>query len=499
MDILAVKVKDLSKKNKEGEKLQVISRDLIRSVRIPQIHPTRPCIIPQAEFERITSTSQSLIKEERKALKQALQKEKEDKMRAAEERRRLIQEADLFLKNNQAPTELELEAQERAQCTVERANALRAEQEEEIKKLNQLILGAQCQATCDAQIKEKNLIQAELAEEERRLDAMMEMARREALETSEKIDGMHKQQRMRGMQQIYEQIQRRMEEKQIEDEMKEYQKQQIRETQERMNQEDLQALEKKRLEQKLLQEEILRINAAAVRAKERQLEEEKLADIRVVEFQRKKQERDAEYEEEQRRIKKEKELEIARLRAKQEKARDLKAEQDEIRARRNQEMTEREWRMKDSELAAKKAHNEAMLRAARLEQVQHKKHRMFMAASQNRAEDERVLRAQQEAMARQKEEEERQYQKTLRHTRAIHQQMKERELSALAKRRETFKEADQLIEEARQRRMRLDEIKEKKLRELRATGLAEKYCAEVEKKAWTSLGLADVPVLKHRD
>ena len=39
------------------------------------------------------------------------------------------------------------------------------------------------------------------------------------------------------------------------------------------------------------------------------------------------QEREAEFEAEQRRIKKEKELEIARLRAKQEKAKDYKAEQ----------------------------------------------------------------------------------------------------------------------------------------------------------------------------
>ncbi|KAM6932901.1 cilia- and flagella-associated protein 45-like [Xenentodon cancila] len=437
-------------KEDRGERLQVISRDLIRSVR----------------------WADTVVK-------------------AAEERKSKIQEADLSLKKNQAPTELELEAQERAQCIVERANVLMFEEEEEIKKLKQLILGAQCQATCDAQIKEKKLIQAELAEEEKRLDAMMEMARRKALETSEKIDEMRKQQRMRGMQQIYNQIQHRLEEKEIEDEMREHQKQQIRKTQERMNQEDLQALEKKRLEQKLLQEEIMRINAAAVRAKEQQMEEEKLADIRAMEFQRKKQERDAEYEEDQRRVKKEKELEIARLRAQQEKARDLKAEQDALRARRNQEMIEREWRMKERELAAKTAHNEALLRAARLEQIQHKRHRLFMAAGQNKAEDERVLKVQQEAIAKQKEEEERQRQKTQHHTLAIRQQMKERELSAIAKRRETFKEADQLIEEARQRRMRLDEIKKQKLKELRATGLAEKYCAEVERKAWTSLGLSD--------
>lgn len=73
----------------------------------------------------------------------------------------------------------------------------------------------------------------------------------------------------------------------------------------------------------------------------------------------------------------------------------------------------------------------------------------------------------QETTVRQKEEEEKQRQKALLYSEAIRQQMKERELSAIAKRREIFKEADRLIEEARQRRMRLDEIKEKKLKELR--------------------------------
>lgn len=76
-------------------------------------------------------------------------------------------------------------------------------------------------------------------------------------------------------------------------------------------------------------------------------------------------------------------------------------------------------------------------------------------------------RVQQEGAVRQKEEEERQRHKALHYSEAIRQQMKERELSAIAKRRETFKEADQLIIEAQQRRIRLDEIKEKKLKELK--------------------------------
>lgn len=68
---------------------------------------------------------------------------------------------------------------------------------------------------------------------------------------------------------------------------------------------------------------------------------------------------------------------------------------------------------------------------------------------------------------KQKEEEEKLHQKAKNHAEALRHQVKDRELSAISKRRETFKEAGCLMEEARQRRMRLDEIKEKKLKALR--------------------------------
>ncbi|XP_050921310.1 cilia- and flagella-associated protein 45 [Lates calcarifer] len=476
--------KGKSQKNEEGETIQIITKDLIRNLRVPLEDPSGESIIlPADEFKRITSASRVLTKEEREAVKEAYQKKKEEELRVAEEKKRQIYEADLSRKENHALTELELEARDRAQRLVERANALRMEQEDEIKKLNQLILGAQCQATRDAQIQEKKQILAQLSEEEKRLDAMMEVERRKALRTEEEIDELRKQQRINGMQQIYDQIRRRQEERQLQEEVRQLEGQQVRENQERMNLEDLKALEKKREEQLRLHGEVMRINAETMQAKERRSEEEKLADMRHMEYIRKKLEREAEYEAEQRRIKKERELEIARLRARQEKAKDYKAEQDELRARRNREAADREWRRKEKELAEKKVQEEAMLRAARLEQVRCKEHFLSIEAGREKAEFERVLKVQQEAIVRQKEVEEKQREKAQRNLEAIRHQVKERELSAIAKRREIFKEVDRLMEETRQRRMRLDEIKDKKLKELRDTGLSEKYCSEVERKA----------------
>ncbi|KAI4815988.1 hypothetical protein KUCAC02_006109 [Chaenocephalus aceratus] len=145
------------------------------------------------------------------------------------------------------------------------------------------------------------------------------------------------------MQKITEQIQRQHEEKQLQDEVKELEKQQVREMQEKIILEDLEALENKRKKQECLQEEIMRINAETMQAKERRLEEERQADMRDMEYLKNKMERASVYEAEQKHLKKEKELEIARLRARQEKAKDYKAEQDELRARRNQEFKDRDW------------------------------------------------------------------------------------------------------------------------------------------------------------
>lgn len=120
-----------------------------------------------------------------------------------------------------------------------------------------------------------------------------------------------------------------------------------------------QALERKKEEQRHLHEENSRINAESIRTKVQRREEEKRLDMRDMEYMKKKlvswkrkspaagvemiphrsvkdrpplQEREAEHEAEQKRVKKEKELEISRLRAQQERAKDHQAEQVRLHA-----------------------------------------------------------------------------------------------------------------------------------------------------------------------
>ncbi|KAK2894850.1 hypothetical protein Q8A67_012079 [Cirrhinus molitorella] len=467
----------------KSETVRIITKDLIRDLRIPNEDPSgQSVILSSGEFQRIMEESYVPSQEEKAAVLEAQRQAREEAMDAAEERKAQIRQADLSRQKNQNLSELEAEARDRAQYLLERANALRMEQEDEVKKLNELIQEVQCHAVRDAQIQEKKLDRTEWLEEEKRLDAMMEVERRRALETQEQIEELKKQQRINGKLCILDQIQMRLEEKMLQDELKEQEGQQLLENMEKMQMEELKTIERKKEEQKDLLKEIQKINEENLLAKEQKKEEERLADLRAVEYTRKKLEREAEYEAEQIQMKKDKEKEVARLRALQERDRDHKAEQDEIRARRNQEAAEREWRRKEKEQTLRKLEAEEKLKASRLEQVTHKEHLLSIEAGRERAEFERVVRAQQELIEKEREKEDQHNRKIQRHAEAVRHQVREREMQAVTQRRELFREGERLEEEARIRRARLDEIKEKKLRELKAAGLSDKYYKEVERK-----------------
>ncbi|MGH0159259.1 UNVERIFIED_CONTAM: hypothetical protein FKN15_006245 [Acipenser sinensis] len=344
------------------------------------------------EFQRITSASRVLTAEEKEAELAAKTRKREAAIEAAEDRKARLRQADFSRMRNAGLSELEAEARDKAQYLLEKANALRMEQEDEIKHINELILGSQCHAIRDTQILEKKQILSELQEEEKRLDAMMEVERRRAIKMQEEIDEMRKQQRIEGKVQIIQQMAERQEERLLNEEFKEQEGQQVLDKLEQLQVEEMEILQRKLEEQRQMQREIQQINEANLRAKERKKEEERLADLHALEYTRKKLEREAEYEAEQERIRKKKEQDVARLRALQERDRDHQAEQDALRARRNQEAAEREWRRKEKQDALNKAKEDEVLTRDRLQQVAHKEHLLSVQAGRERSEFHRVLR-----------------------------------------------------------------------------------------------------------
>nr|XP_012807313.1 cilia- and flagella-associated protein 45 isoform X2 [Jaculus jaculus] len=466
------------------ETIQHITRDLIRELIIPTEDPSgESLIISPEEFERIKWASHVLTKEELEAREQAFKKEKEAVLEAATIRKKTMKHKEMVRNNNKKLSDLEEVAKERSQNLLQRANKLRMEQEEELKDISKIILNAKCHAIRDAQILEKQQIKKELDEEEKRLDQMMEVDRQKSLQRQVERERKRLEERLRGKRQIVEQMEKNQEERSLLAEQREQEKEQMLEYIEQLQEEDLRDMERRHQEKLKMQAEIKRINDENQRQKAERLAQEKLADQMVMEFTKKKMAREAEFEAEQERIRREKEKEIARLRAMQERAQDYQAEQDALRAKRNQEVADREWRRKEKENAQKKMETEARMRQTRLEQVAFKEHALAVQVQRDRDEFERILRAQREQIEKERLEQEKKAAGYLQHANELRRQVRENQQKEVQSRLAIFEEGRRLKEEAQKRRERIDDIKKKKLEELRATGLPEKYCIEAERKA----------------
>ncbi|TRY81858.1 hypothetical protein DNTS_011419, partial [Danionella cerebrum] len=277
-------------KEPKTETVRIITKDLIRELR--QVHQTKgipsddpsgqSVILSSGDFRRIMLESHVPSEGEKTAMQEVQRQALEEAMEAAEQRKAQMRQADMSRQKNKTLSDLEAEARDRAQYLLERANALRMEQEDEVKKLNEMIQKVQCHAVRDVQIQEKKQNRTEWLEEEKRLDAMMEVDRRRALETQEQIEQLRKQQMIQGKLCIMDQIQTRLEEKLLQDELKEQEGQQMLESLEMMQMEELKALERKKEEQKILLQEIQMINEKNLLAKEQKKEEERMADLRAV-------------------------------------------------------------------------------------------------------------------------------------------------------------------------------------------------------------------------
>ncbi|CAG5123982.1 unnamed protein product, partial [Candidula unifasciata] len=192
---------------KQKELVTVITKDLIRKLIVPSEDPSGDSIIiPREQFFRILQASRVLSKEEREAEAEKQRQERDKAMDDAQERKNRLKQLDITRHKNAKLNDLEEEAKERAEHLLAKANELRQEQEEEIKKLNEAILNAKCHAIRDAQLLEKEQIKKEMTEEEKRLDIMMEVDRQNALKLYEEIEKRRKEEQLIGAAKLLEQI-----------------------------------------------------------------------------------------------------------------------------------------------------------------------------------------------------------------------------------------------------------------------------------------------------
>lgn len=466
------------------ETVQVITKDLIRNLVVPHEDPSgQTLVMTRADLDRLRSGARVLTPEEKKTAIEAYKRYKESMMDDVQERKNYMKEKDLERHQNAALSELEEAERQKAEYLRQKANQQLQEQEDEIKKLNELILNAKCHAIRDAQLVERSHISQEMDAEERRLDQMMEVDRVSSIKVEEEIEKARKEQRLLGAMKIMDQIQENEQERLLELEKKDRENRTMQKYLDKLCEEEAEKLDRRHLEQTRLREELNQCNTDLVGRKQLAKEQERMIEAKVLEYQKDKAEREAAYEAEQERVRVEKEREVARLRTLQERARDEQAERDALRAKRAQEQAEREWRQKEAGEAAQKAEVEAMLKVARAQQMKQKEHFLAVQAQRERADFERVLHAQQELVEKDRRGEEEKRQAGTEYADQVRQQIREREQQRISQRNAFFDEGVKLDDEAKQRRQRLEDIKRQKLDELRAMGLADKYVNEVARKA----------------
>ncbi|ORC86930.1 flagella associated protein [Trypanosoma theileri] len=403
---------------------------------------------------------------------------------AAEERKRRMQEFDderrLHGGGDKSLEDIEEEQQRRLH--LDRAKALIDEEFEDVKAMNNIVTEVKCIAVRDAQMMEKKRRKEEEKEYERQMDEMMVLEANKAQHIYEERERHQKEGCKKNIAVIKAQLEDREMDRIRKLEVQQQEQEAMVRHIERLREEE--AAEKLRRQEaaRRLMEDAALANAEQIQLKKRQQELELEEDKRVMEYVKQKQERERLLAEEQQRIRDEKEREVARLRAQQQRVQDKQAQLDEIRARRAQEAYAREMKRKEKE---RKEHERAVLddlARAREQQMEERKRIKEEQRRQEIEEMEHIVAVQKLALEQERERKAKARQQQEENSLAVLQQIMEVEERRRRERQEYVAEGHHAMMQIREHEAAIEAIRQRKLRELQELGVPEEYSKALLKK-----------------
>ena len=120
--------------------VHVVTGDQVRSLIVPYTNTkAQPLILSRRDFEKIVQAAKIMTSGEKEAISQRKEEAREAALKAAQERK---EEFETLASFHHTPDETEMEKENRLRDhhLIERANELKMEQMQEIKKLNQHII-----------------------------------------------------------------------------------------------------------------------------------------------------------------------------------------------------------------------------------------------------------------------------------------------------------------------------------------------------------------------
>ena len=373
------------------------------------------------------------------------------------------------------------------------AKAALEEEHDEVKRMNQLMLYAQCVTVRDAQLEDKRRRVEEEKVQEQLIDQQMEAQRVRELQAEQRREETKERERREGAATLVVQIAERERERLREEEARELEARMMVEAIERRAKEE----EERRLDKiergKALMAEVTASNFAQTLEKGKKKEAEAVEERKRLRYLQEKEERERVREEEEAKVRREKEEEIARLRAQQEKAQDRQAAIDELRARRYQQEKDRQWRAEVASKAAVRGEQVKEVEAVRRAQKEEKEARGEKERAQEKAELERIQRAQRTQSQKEEEAEVRKEEERRLHAEQVREQMKRKEEERAKAREEYLKDGRSAEQRRAHEKARLEVIRAEKVQALHKMGVPDKYAHELKQKkilsdkiAWTS-------------
>ncbi|KAJ1526643.1 hypothetical protein ONE63_008228 [Megalurothrips usitatus] len=464
------------------EVLTLKGPDMVRKLVVPGPEPNvHPIYFDKAEFCRLAKQSKVLTSAEKLNHQEAAEATRKRLEKESMERKERLKAFEKHRVKGVRLAELEADAERKAAHLLARAKELQQESQDEVKSANRLIISTKCHAIRSAQIAEKQLIHKELVEEEQRLDKMMEQQRMVGLKEEEKRKEEEALKNQRYLQSLLHQIQENETGRIHAAERKDEESRMMNEAAMQVQLEELQAYRNKLEEQARTRQYLSQVNEQLKYFQDLEREEKRQAELKVQKFMADKAAREAALEEELKKSKLAKELEIARLRAAQERMSDLKAQQDELKALRTQDEVEREWRRKEKEEALKKAKEEQQLKKAREEQISHRRSMQALEIAREKQQFERIVRSQRTEAERERLEQIRRQSGLEAYRTALLEQINEKEKERISMRKLKYQEGEALRAEEEMRKKELNHTMKRKLEELRANKVPETYIKEIQR------------------
>lgn len=457
----------------------VVSRGDIARLTGKSVIGPNTVVLSRGELDRIRGMATIKTRDEQEMERRAKEEAKNKTMMAARERKARMKVLEKERKAKEKNTYMGQIRDQENNVLLQGAREQMDEEEDLVKHMNQKCLYALTVGVRDAQVKEKVTRKNKVVAEEKRQDILMEIERLEELQRRGATQAKRREREREDARVIREQKASREKRRILEFEQRDLEGRQMVAQIKRQDKEEEEQIQRKRVEGAKLLHEVLIANEESSRRKLELLDREREEDERIVEYIRKRDAKEAAFEEEKERERARAEAETGRLRAMQEKHADEQAEEDQRRARRYQDQKQREERREVVEKDQKSKQSLKELKQAREEQKRIQSRAKAEEAIFQKAAYEKVLKEQKELHEREIVIERNKVHERKLHSLEIRRQIVANAESKVSERADYLEEGKLVKAEQRAYHEKLERIRMKKIDQLIKAKVPDKYLAEL--------------------